>query len=319
MLPTTTIALPTPAPPVRRPRTSVGRTAVVVAVVTLLLTTSGLLLSPRPLAALGAPGSLVGTLLPWSLSLVVPAALLAAALRSRGIAAGLLALALTWTAIFAPALVARIAPDTATLSIITENVHAENQDAAATALSLAARHPDVIALQELTPSSAEAIADALAGQFPYLYRVGSIGVWSTLPLSDGSPLALGLSWNRALRVDVASDAGPVRLYVVHAASLRVTGDGGRETMLTELRAELADDESDRLLVAGDLNGGSLDPVVAPLRDAADEAPDLRPTWPADAPLVRLDHVLVRGFDSAGSVLPANGSDHLGVEMLLRAR
>lgn len=316
MMPTTAIRLPAAARPAQKRRGSPARTALIVVV---LLATSSLLILPQPLAALGATGSILGTLLPWSAALLLPTAVLGLAARSRRIMVAALMLALTWTVIFVPALTAQLDPAAAELSIITENLHSENEDPAATARSLAARSPTVIALQELTPRAADAVSDTLAEHYPHVYRVGSVGVWSTRPLSDGSPLALGLDWNRALRVDVGTDLGAVRLYVVHAASLRAGGDDDREGMLAALGSELADDDSDRILVAGDLNGGSLDPLVAPLRARVNEAADLRPTWPADAPVVRLDHVLVRGFDAAGSVLPANGSDHLGVEVLLRGR
>lgn len=319
MMPTTAIRLPAAARPAQKRRGSPARTALIVLVVVVLLATSSLLILPQPLAALGATGSILGTLLPWSAALLLPTAVLGLAARSRRIMVAALMLALTWTVIFVPALTAQLDPAAAELSIITENLHSENEDPAATARSLAARNPTVIALQELTPRAADAVSDTLAEHYPHVYRVGSVGVWSTRPLSDGSPLALGLDWNRALRVDVGTDLGAVRLYVVHAASLRAGGDDDREGMLAALGSELADDDSHRILVAGDLNGGSLDPLVAPLRARVNEAADLRPTWPADAPVVRLDHVLVRGFDAAGSVLPANGSDHLGVEVLLRGR
>jgi Luciferase-like monooxygenase len=56
-----------------------------------------------------------------------------------------------------------------------------------------------------------------------------------------------------------------------------------------------------------------------LRPAQDVAGDgFGFTWPAPFPVLRIDHVLVRGVEPTGSwVLPATGSDHLPVAARLR--
>lgn len=277
------------------------------------------LVLPAVLGVLGTAGSVVGSLLPWLAVLLIPVAVIALGTRSKRLALLSVAFVAAWAFAILPGVLVPAASGPAQLSIVTENVEAANTDPAATARSIASRKPDVIALEELTADSGTAVSGVLDERYPHHYRVGSIGVWSRTALSDGEPMTLGLGWARALRVTVDTELGDVRLYVVHMDSLRLGGEDGRPTMLTALAAAVRADGAARLVVAGDFNGGSKDPKMLPLTGMLDEGGGFGFTWPAQLPVVRIDHVFVRGLDTTSTeVLPANGSDHRGLEVGVRA-
>ncbi len=299
--------------PLRSHRRNPGRTLVVALVGAALVVGVVVLLAPHVLDVLGTPGSAIGSLLPWMGVLLVPVAGLALGTRSKRLAVLSVAYAAAWSVAVLPAVLAPGATGTPQFTVATQNVEATNEDPAATASAVAARHPDVIALEELTGDSGDAVAAALADDYPHHYRVGSVGVWSRTPLSEGEPLTLGLGWARSLRVTVETAMGDVRLYVVHVDSLRLESEDARPTMLRSLATEVRDDPAERLVVAGDFNGGAADPLMAPLRAELSEGGGFGFTWPAQMPVVRLDHVFVRGLGTvATEVLPANGSDHRAV-------
>ncbi|SDQ12216.1 vancomycin resistance protein VanJ [Curtobacterium sp. UNCCL20] len=276
------------------------------------------LVLPAVLGVLGTAGSVIGSLLPWLALLLVPVAVLALGTRSKRIAVLSLAFAAAWALAILPGVLRPDAAGSPRLTVVTQNVEAANADPAATARSIASNRPDVIALEELTADSGDAVAGVLDERYPHHYRVGSIGVWSRTALSHGEPLTLGLGWARALRVTVDTGLGDVRLYVVHMDSLRLGGEDGRPTMLSSLATAVRGDDARRLVVAGDFNGGATDPKMLPLTRMLDEGGGFRFTWPAQLPVVRIDHVFVRGLETTSTeVLPANGSDHRGLRVGLR--
>ena len=276
------------------------------------------LVLPAVLGVLGTAGSVIGSLLPWLALLLVPVAVLGLGTRSKRIAVLSLAFAAAWALAILPGVLRPDAPGSPRLTVVTQNVEAANADPAATARSIASNRPDVISLEELTADSGDAVAGVLDERYPHHYRVGSIGVWSRTALSDGEPLTLGLGWARALRVTVDTGLGDVRLYVVHMDSLRLGGEDGRPTMLSSLATAVRGDDARRLVVTGDFNGGATDPKMLPLTRMLDEGGGFRFTWPAQLPVVRIDHVFVRGLETTSTeVLPANGSDHRGLRVGLR--
>ncbi len=221
-----------------------------------------------------------------------------------------------------PALAA--APAQTSLTIASQNVHARSGSAAGSAADLLAEHPDVITLTELDAASRTAAAEILSAEYPHAYAVGTVGIWSEHPLEAGEPLSLGLGWNRALRVTVDAPSGAVRVYLVHAASVRPGAQDARDRMLEELAAIVREDPASRIVALGDFNAATTDPALRPLSDALELA---RPTdsvtgftWPADLPLVKIDHVFQRGFavSSAGTVR-AGTSDHLATMTTLSPR
>lgn len=123
---------------------------------------------------------------------------------------------------------------------------------------------------------------------------------------------------------MATDHGPLTVYVAHLGSVRVMPRGGfwtgsRDIGVQAVGAAVAADPSARVLLLGDLNGTTgdreLSGITSQLRSAQNVAgAGFGFTYPATFPVVRIDQVLERGLQPRNSwVLPANGSDHLPVE------
>ena len=282
-------------------------------------------------------GSLAETFLPW-LGLLIPV-LLAGALRRRSASAlaALLLPALVWLHLFAGVLSDKSGPG-GFLAVASENINAGNPDPVGTARDLAASGAEVLALVELTPQAARVYEQGLAKAYPYHTRQGTVGLWSKLPLSgtepidimdygplaDTRPAGQELASGRALRTTVATDHGPLTVYVAHPGSVRVNPragfwTGSRDIGVRALARVIAADRSKRVVLLGDLNGTLDDrafvPLRAQLRSVQDAAGDgFGFTWPASLPVVRIDQILVRGVKPDSSwVRPANGSDHRPVE------
>lgn len=80
------------------------------------------------------------------------------------------------------------------LTVASENIHANNAEAGTIAQDLLSRAPDVIALQELDPSSLAAVLEMLGSHYPHSDVVGTVCVWSVYALSGQERLDLGLGW-----------------------------------------------------------------------------------------------------------------------------
>ncbi|MGW6057922.1 endonuclease/exonuclease/phosphatase family protein [Streptomyces sp. NPDC055189] len=267
-------------------------------------------------------GSLVETFLPW-FGLFVPV-LLAAALwrRSAAAVAALLLPAVVWLNLFGGLLGDKSRPDS-DLTVATHNVGADNPDPAGTARDLAASGADVLALEELTEQARGTYEKELAKTYPHHAVRGTVGLWSKRPLSDTRPVDVRMNPTRALRTTVATDHGPLAVYVAHLGSVRVNpraglSTGQRDAGAKTLAEAVAADRSERVVLLGDLNGTMDDRafagVTAQLRSAQDAAGDgFGFSWPARFPVARIDQILVRGVEPESSwVLPATGSDHLPV-------
>jgi len=286
------------------------------------LATAALLLWHRAIPDAGGVMGLVESVLPWFGVLIVLLAIVGVARRSAFIGLGVAVSVIVWLGVFVPHMVPHSGHGDPRFTVASQNVNANNVDPARTIEALAARHPQVIALQELTTGSAQIASATLDHEYPDHYLVGTVGVWSTLPLKNEQSLTLGLGWKRALRVDVETPAGDVRLYALHAASLRPGEFTQRDTMLSTLAATLKADDAKKLLAVGDFNAASTDRAFTQLLGTVDE-PDISDwgfgfTWPARFPIARVDHVLERGLDVVDNrTLPSSGSDHRAVEAGLR--
>ncbi|MGA5507642.1 endonuclease/exonuclease/phosphatase family protein [Streptomyces umbrinus] len=284
-------------------------------------------------------GSLVETFLPW-FGLFVPV-LLAGALwrRSASAVVALLLPVTVWVALFGGVLSDKSHPG-GDLTVVSHNVGAGNPDPAGTARDLAASGADVLALEELTGQARGAYEKGLAKAYPYHAVKGTVGLWSKRPLSDtrtvdvamlgmAGPLARNLSAEekaatpRALRTTVATDQGPLAVYVAHLGSVRVNPKAGlstsqRDDGAQKLGEAVAAEPNERVVLLGDLNGTTDDRAFAgltsQLRSAQETAGDgFGFSWPAGFPVVRIDQILVRGVEPQSSwVLPDTGSDHLPV-------
>ncbi|WP_106401372.1 endonuclease/exonuclease/phosphatase family protein [Actinocorallia populi] len=286
---------------------------------------------------IGNLGSLVETFLPW-FGLFIPV-LLAGALwrRSASAVVALLLPVMVWLNLFGAQLGDRSHPG-GDLTVAGHNVGAGNPDPAGTARVLAASGADVLALQEVTEQARGTYEKELAKAYPHHTVQGTVGLWSRLPLSDirpvdtemdygplgdAKPVEVKMTYNRALRATVATDRGPLAVYVAHLGSARVNLRAGfwtasRDRGAQALGKAVAADRNERLVLLGDLNGTTDDRafagLTARLRSVQTAAGDgFGFTWPASFPVVRIDQILVRGVEPESSrVLPATGSDHLPV-------
>ncbi|MFB7088818.1 endonuclease/exonuclease/phosphatase family protein [Streptomyces sp. NPDC056296] len=282
----------------------------------------------------GGLGSLVATFLPW-FGLFVPV-LLAGALWRRS-ASAVLALLLpvtVWLSLFGGLLGDKSHPG-GDLTVVSHNVGADNPDPAGTARDLAASGADVLALEEITPQARGTYERELAKAYPYHAVRGTVGLWSRLPLSDTRPVdieqdvgPLGdtkpvetkLAYGRALRTTVATDRGPLAVYVAHLGSVRVNPRAGfwtdsRDRNAQALAKAIAAERNERVVLLGDLNGTmddhAFDGLTSQLHSVQEAAGEgFGFSWPAKFPVVRIDQILVRGVEPQSSwLLPATGSDH----------
>jgi len=296
-------------------RSSRGPRGIVVGLLALM--TGALLLWHDLLPNIGGSASLVETFLPWLGVFIVVLGVAALVRLSVFGTLCVAAAAAVWGTLFLPTFLPGMHAGAPSLTVASENIHAQNSAAGSIAKDLADRAPDVIALQELDATSRETVSAVLAPGYPHSAIVGTVGLWSKYPISDEQRLDLGLGWDRAVRVDLDTPGTPTRVYAVHIASVRPGAYQSRDTMLAELAETVKADDSAKLIVVGDFNTASTDRKFQPLLSTLTEAPDntlgFGFTWPAEFPVARLDHVLVRGLTNVTSdVLADNGSDHRGI-------
>ncbi|GAA1871611.1 teicoplanin resistance protein VanJ [Pseudonocardia ailaonensis] len=270
----------------------------------------------------GNLGSLVETFLPW-LGLFVPVlAIVALARRSAAAGVALLLPITVWLSMFGGLLVDRSHPGGG-LKVVTHNVGADNPDPTGTARDLLASGADLLALEEITPQARTVYERELAA-YPFHTVQGSVGLWSRYPLTDVRPVDVALDTTRALRATVATDRGPLAVYVAHLGSVRIFPRNGfwtesRDGGIQALSRALAAEPTRNVLLLGDLNGTLDDRAFAPLTAQLTPAGQgFGFTWPATFPVVRSDQILVRGGEPPDSwVLPATGSDHRPVGAEIR--
>nr|BFF20983.1 hypothetical protein GCM10025730_45040 [Promicromonospora thailandica] len=214
--------------------------------------------------------------------------------------------------------------------MVQHNASDTNTDVAGTADVLLAAHPDVVTLTEVTQETAGRYTEAFAEQLPHHETQGTVGVWSRYPLRDASdvdlrPVGVEATWDRCLRVVLERDDARIALFVAHLPSVRF-GSGGFETELRDgsalrLADVVAGEQNRDVLVAGDLNAVLADDAIAPLTHQV-TAPvrGFELTYPAQFPVVQIDHVLARGLTVTDvRALPRTGSDHLPVVARIATR
>lgn len=259
--------------------------------------------------------------LPWTgLLIAVALALAISALALRGIVVSLVSVGV-WVLVFVPQILPLDGASTISapqLTVATQNIGTDTGAITRILSTVTAPAPDVIALEEVTDTMAPIITARLADDgYTYSSVIGTVGVWSRDRLTNVTPVTLAQGWKRALRLDIQTGGGAVRLYVVHAMSIFVGGHAERDAMLRTLTALVAADTSDRIIVAGDFNATTRDQAMAQLMTVVIE-PRLTGggfgfTWPSWFPMTRPDHILLRGVTATKHViLGASGSDHRGV-------
>lgn len=265
--------------------------------------------------------SLTETFLPWVGVVVLVLLALAVARRSATAVVAVALPAVVWFSLFGGTLTDKQS-DGGDLTVVSHNVNDANPDPASTARALAASGAEVVALEELSPSAADAYVNALSGTYRYHSVQGTVGLWSKYRMSDTQPVGI-MAWTRAMRSTIATPKGPVTVFVAHLPSVRINPRGGftadnRDASARLLADAVRADPSRRTILVGDLNGttndSALSPVTSQLRSAQDVAGDgFGFTWPASFPMARIDHILVRGVQPVSSwTLPATASDHLPV-------
>ncbi|MGW4102279.1 endonuclease/exonuclease/phosphatase family protein [Streptomyces sp. NPDC004976] len=275
----------------------------------------------------GHLGSLVETVLPWTV-LAIPALIVPALVRRSPLAALSLVLPVTmWGTLFGSTLADKSSPG-GDLTIVSHNVNQENPDPKGTVERLLASKADVLALEELTPRTASAYEHALASVYPYHSFKETVGLWSIYPLSDVHALPI-VPWTRAMRATVETPEGSLTAYVVHLPSVRVNSAGfttrARNEALGRLTAELRRESARNVVVLGDFNGSADDRAMRPLTrrfaSAQTTAGDgFGFTWPSRFPVVRIDQIFVKGAKATSAwTLPATASDHLPVAARLDLR
>ncbi len=218
------------------------------------------------------------------------------------------------------------------LRLLTANVRYDNPAAGGLGTQIKAQHPDLVVLEELSPTSYGDLrrTGALAG---YRYQAVHLdlgafgsGVFSRFPLTgDAAPRVAGTMFQR---VTVTLSANRrFTLYAVHtmAPKTRSTTDRWRTQLQYLHEAARADQRGGApLILAGDFNATRdnrpFERVAhTGLRDAHDVAhAGWAPTWSATVALlpttVRIDHVLVSRRFTVTSYATGSrfGSDHLPV-------
>ncbi|GAA0972762.1 endonuclease/exonuclease/phosphatase family protein [Acrocarpospora macrocephala] len=290
------------------------------AVMVLAAVLAAVLAGHRLLPELGGFTPVLESVLPW-IGLGVPL-LLAAALASRSVPAIVATLvpAVVWGVLFGPGLLRSPPGGPSDLSVATLNVGVTNS-LSGTAVRTLSEGRDLVALQELTPGGPA--AKELNNRYPHHYQVGTVGLWSRYPLEGARKVDVGLGWARALRAVTKSPKGEVTVYVMHLASARPGETEFRDETLEAAGKLIAEDESKRLLLLGDLNTATTDrhreDLVPPLTDAQQQAGQgFGFTWPARFPITRPDHILYRGMTATtATVEEAAGSDHRAAAATLR--
>jgi vancomycin resistance protein VanJ len=267
-------------------------------------------------------GSLIETFLPW-FGLLIPPLIVLAAVRRKPLAI-LVALlpGLVWLKLYAGLL-----PDKADgegeFRVLAHNINAENTAPEATAEALLGAEADVLALVEVTEEQREEYDRLLGQDYAYSVSYGTVALWSHHPVTASSEIDLGLGWTRAFRATVEIEGRPVAFYIAHLLSVRVNTEGftsdQRDRTARLLGEAIAEEELDRVVLLGDLNGTAQDRALAPITYQLESAHAIAGegfgfTWPAGNPLARIDQVLYRGLVATGSdVLEATASDHRPVQ------
>ncbi|UQU65305.1 endonuclease/exonuclease/phosphatase family protein [Couchioplanes caeruleus] len=268
----------------------------------------------------GSPGSIVETFLPW-LGLSVPVlAALGWWRRPRVALPAVLLPLIAWLGLFGPVLL----PDNAGQGLVAvqHNVSDENRDPAGTVRELLRVSPDLVALSEVLPEALPAYDAAFGTAYPHRVVHGTVALWSRYPVAeegalDIRPRAFGPDWNRGLRAVVRTPYGDVAVYVAHLPSVRMGVKGFAATPRDESAARLGEalgaEPLGRVLLLGDLNGTVDDRGLKPVTARLSTAPAFAFSWPARAPVARIDQILGRGLTVTSLwSLPRTGSDHLPI-------
>lgn len=288
---------------------------------------TALLLGHRLVPDIGGVGLVLDTAAPWLGVLIPVLALTAVLCRCPAGAVTTLIPLLVWAYIFgswwAPHPVARIGAASDDLTLVSQNLSADNTSGRAAAHALVGTDADIVAVQEFAGTNRAPVQQILDAAYPYREEVGTVALWSRYPTSDTTAADVGAGWRRGLRTHIATPHGVLVVYVVHLPSVRPADTATRNNGLTQLSRTLTADKAEQVVVAGDFNTADTDrhwQSFAPGYTDPQRSSGFGPgfTWPAAFPVARLDHILVRGLPAVtAGVLRVPGTDHRGVTATLR--
>lgn len=283
---------------------------------------TALLLAHDHVPDIGGLGMILDTAAPWLGALIPVLALTAILCRCPAGAVATLIPLLVWAYTFgswwSPHHITNWVSPANGLTVVSQNLFANNESGTATAKALAETNADIIAVQEFASSNRAPVQRILDATYPYREQEGTVALWSRYPTSNTTPVNVGLTWHRGLRTHITTPQGDLVVYVVHLPSIRPTDTTTRNQGLAALSRTLTADKAEQVLVAGDFNTAATDrhwPTFAPdyrrAQDSAGSGPGF--TWPATLPVARLDHILVRGLDiTRTTVFRAPGPDHRAI-------
>ncbi|MFJ8228904.1 endonuclease/exonuclease/phosphatase family protein [Streptomyces sp. NPDC094448] len=304
-----------PDPGRRRP----ARTVLILAALLALVS-----LYPDPVPNAGPRlGSLLETFQPWLPLAALPLAAVALWRRSVPALAACALPGAAWLIAHGGALFAD--EDTPyDLTALQHNVSDVNPDPAGTARKLVEAEPDLIALEEVTPAALPAYREILSATHPHSAVEGTVALWSRHPLTEVSPVDIRpqdvpRDWRRGLRATAHTPKGAIAVYVAHLPSVRMSptegfGTARRDESARYLGRAIEAEETDRVLLMGDLNSTVADRGLSPVTSQLHApAGALAFSWPASLPLARIDQVLARDAKIVHiRALGRTGSDHLPV-------
>ncbi|MYS68272.1 endonuclease/exonuclease/phosphatase family protein [Streptomyces sp. SID5473] len=273
-------------------------------------------------------GSLLETFQPWLPLAALPLAAVALWRRSALALAACALPGAAWLIAHGGALLAD--EDTPyDLTALQHNVSDVNPDPAGTARQLAGAGADLIALEEVVPAALPAYREILSPGYPHLAVEGTVALWSRHPLTDIRPVDIRpqdvpRDWRRGLRATAHTPKGEIAVYVAHLPSVRMSpasgfGTARRDESARYLGRAIEAEETERVLLMGDLNSTVADRGLAPVTSQLNApAGTLAFSWPASLPLARIDQVLARNAKVAHiRALDRTGSDHLPVLARIR--
>lgn len=241
-------------------------------------------------------------------------------------------------------------PSGPTLTVLTHNILAANQDTRRLGEAILAEQADVVALQELVANHANRLAPQLGPIYPHrvIYSAQGLGVYSRYPLRDAQLLTLAPEMSYAVRATLDAPSGPLTIFNAHPRNPRIEWntygrsllyvanfDPSRRDRAVAALTEAVERTSGPVIVLGDLNlpdrSVAYRQLTRRLRDAHREVgwglgftfPDTRPQGRATFlfPILRIDYVLYSSELTAleSRVGPASGSDHRPVIARLGVR
>jgi endonuclease/exonuclease/phosphatase (EEP) superfamily protein YafD len=273
------------------------------------------------------PGSLLALFRPQLTLALLAVVLLALLVGPRLLALGGMAVAVVGGMLLVPALRAPDPePPTAphTVKLLTLNLWHRNDDVSAVSELIRRERPHIVALLELTPVWARALAPVLL-QYPVRAAEPGegptgIGVYARAHVRAAEVVRLRAGARPAVEVRLELFGQAARLLVVHPPGTRYPGDVDAHEHELASFGEWAHEHGPRSAVCGDLNAA---PWTRSLRDVLTDG-ELRAalpggffagSWPGLPPPLRvaIDGCLVGlGLKARAELGPGVGSDHLPV-------